>query len=141
MSGKTQALWALSTKLGWPILNLNLALSERLLDLTVKQRALRVASAADDLLNERPATPILIDRIEMLFHPDLKQDPLRLFQVLSRNRILVVSWPGTYLERVLTYAEPEHPEYRRYHAPEALIITTVGLRGDKLSTAQQENTA
>lgn len=141
MSGKTQALWALSTKLGWPILNLNLALSERLLDLTVKQRALRVASAADDLLNERPATPILIDRIEMLFHPDLKQDPLRLFQGLSRNRILVVSWPGTYLERVLTYAEPEHPEYRRYHAPEALIITTVGLRGDKLSTAQQENTA
>lgn len=141
MSGKTQALWALSTKLGWPVLNLNLALSERLLDLTVKQRALRVASAVDDLLNERPATPILIDRIEMLFHPDLKQDPLRLFQGLSRNRILVVSWPGTYLERVLTYAEPEHPEYRRYHAPEALIITTVGLRGDKLSTAQQENTA
>lgn len=140
-SGKTRALSALHNKQGWPILNLNLALSESLLDLTVKQRALRVASAVVGLSNEQSAASLLIDNIEMLFHPDLQQDPLRLFQSLARNRVVVVSWPGAYLERALTYAEPGHPEYRRYADPEALIIATTGHHPDNESTVQQENLA
>ena len=42
-TGKTSALQDLADERGWPLINVNLALSERLLELTSKQRALRAA--------------------------------------------------------------------------------------------------
>jgi len=57
---------------------------------------------------------VLLDNIEILFDVHLKQDPLRLLQGLSRNKTVVVAWPGRVLNDTLIYAEPEHPEYRRY---------------------------
>ena len=42
-TGKTTALRELVADKGWPLVNVNLALAERLLELTAKQRALRVA--------------------------------------------------------------------------------------------------
>lgn len=85
-SGKTSALRDLHHAHGWPLVNVNLALSEKLLELTTKQRALRVARIVDDIVEDQSGDVILLDNIEMLFHPDLSQDPLRLLQSLSRNR-------------------------------------------------------
>jgi hypothetical protein len=66
----------------------------------------------------------MLDNIEMLFHPDLHQDPLRLLQSLSRNRTIIAAWRGRCSERALIYAAPEHPEYRRFDDPDALLIVT-----------------
>jgi RNase adaptor protein for sRNA GlmZ degradation len=49
-SGKTRALKQLQTAKGWSLLNLNRALSERLLDLTSKQRRLRTADIVRGLI-------------------------------------------------------------------------------------------
>jgi hypothetical protein len=123
-SGKTSALRELEAEHGWPLVNVNLALSERLLELTARQRALRVARIVDDIAHEREGPVVMLDNIEMLFHPDLKQDPLRLLSSLSRNRTVVATWRGTLQGQALIYASPEHPEYRRFDDPQALIVPT-----------------
>lgn len=124
LSGKTSALRDLRDTHGWPLVNVNLALSEKLLELTVKQRALRVARIIDDIVQDQAGDTVLLDNIEMLFHPDLKQDPLRLLQSLSRNRTIVATWRGAQLGSSLTYATPDHPEYRRFDEPQALIVSS-----------------
>ena len=122
-SGKTPLLKALCQKHDLPYLNVNLALSQRLLDLTEKERSLRVRRLLADVIDERPADSIILDNIELLFDPSLHQDPLACLQGLSRNRTLIVAWGGNCEDGVLTYAEPGHPEYRRYERPEALIVS------------------
>lgn len=140
-SGKTSALRDLHNERGWPLVNVNLALSERLLELTAKQRALRVARIVDDIVQEQSGETVLLDNIEMLFHPDLKQDPLRLLQSLSRNRTIVATWRGAHLGTSLTYAAPDHPEFRRFEEPQALIVSCGGSRGTSGRTSAQEHSA
>lgn len=42
-------------------------------------------------------------------------DPLRALKLASRRRRLLVVWPGRLDDGgYLVYAEPGHPEYRRY---------------------------
>ena len=53
---------------------------------------------------------------------ELAQDPLKLLQSLSRNRTVVAAWPGNFDGVSLTYAEPGHPEARRYPTPQAMIV-------------------
>ena len=61
--------------------------------------------------------------ISSCFSPrNLAQDPLRLLQSLSRNRTIVAAWPGIFDGASLTYAEPGHPEARRYPTPQAVIV-------------------
>lgn len=140
-SGKTTALRRLHDERGWPLVNVNLALSEKLLELTVKQRALRVARIVDDIVREQTGETILLDNIEMLFHPDLKQDPLRLLQSLSRSRTIVAAWRGVHNGSSLTYAAPDHPEFRRFEEPQALIVSSGGVPGSSGATSAQEHSA
>ena len=122
-SGKTPLLKALCQKHDLPYLNVNLALSQRLLDLTEKERSLRVRRLLADVIDEQPADSIILDNIELLFDPSLHQDPLACLQGLSRNKTLIVAWGGSYVNGVLSYAEPGHPEYHRYERPEAVIVS------------------
>ena len=138
-SGKTIALRQLHDHRGWPLVNVNLALSERLLELTAKQRALRVARIVDDIVHEQTGDTILLDNIEMLFHPDLKQDPLRLLQSLSRNRTVVATWRGAQVGSSLTFAVPDHPEFRRFEEPQALIISTAAIGASGGASAKEHS--
>ena len=121
-AGKTLALTDLATHHKWPRLNVNLRLSEKLLDLTHRQRAVRVAGILDDTIRSEASDVVLLDNIELLFAEELAQDPLRLLQALSRNRTIIAAWPGGFDGASLTYAEPGHPEARRYPAPQAVIV-------------------
>lgn len=123
-TGKTALLSELAAQHSWPRLNVNLRLSERLLDLTHRQRATRVAGILDDIVRAEKSDVVLLDNIELLFADELAQDPLRLLQSLSRNRAIVAAWPGDFDGTSLTYAEPGHPEARRYHTPQAVIVKT-----------------
>lgn len=138
-SGKTSALRDLHDERGWPLVNVNLALSEKLLELTTKQRALRVARIVDDIVHEHAGDTVLLDNIEMLFHPDLKQDPLRLLQSLSRNRTIVATWRGSHIRTSLTYAAPDHPEFRRFEEPQALIVSSGDVPGSSGARSAQEH--
>ena len=56
----------------------------------------------------------LDDNIELLFDAAFQHDPLRLLQGVSRNRTIVATWNGTLQNGYLSYAVPDHPEFRRY---------------------------
>ncbi len=125
-SGKTRAMRAAAERMDCPVVNLNLMLTQRLLELTRKQRALRVKRILAEELDALPGETVMLDNIEVLFDPALAQDPLRLLQGLARNRTIASTWPGTYDGLHLTYAEPGHPEWRRHTKPEAAIVAIDG---------------
>jgi hypothetical protein len=133
---------------GAPLINVNLELSRRMLDLTERQRALQLPRLLQDICAssvERQASEVLLlDNIEILFDVKLQQDPLRLLQGLSRNKTIVAAWPGSVTDsctggygsteddarrttsdagHYLTYAIPDHPEYRRYPIRDFLVIS------------------
>ena len=104
-------------------INLGLNLSKKLLDLTERQRALKIPQLIEQLIGCNAETTPLLDHIEILFEPALKQDPLRLLQGLSRNRAILVIWNGQVENNYLTYAEPEHPEYHQYPIHDLNILS------------------
>jgi len=136
--GKTAALLELAARHDWPRLNVNLRISEKLLDLTHRQRAVRVAGILSDITSEAASDVVLLDNIELLFAKDLSQDPLRLLQSLSRNRTVVAVWPGLFDGTYLSYAEPGHPEARRYATPQAVIIRVDDTEQVKSMSASEE---
>lgn len=120
-SGKTSALERLAGDLGVEVINLNLELSRRLLELTDRQRRLELPAVLDEIVEE--AGPVvLLDNTELLFDTSLQHDPLRSLQELSRNRTVVASWSGDLQNGYLTYAAPDHPEYRWYPAGELVTV-------------------
>ncbi len=125
-SGKTALLQTTAAVNGWPLINLNQRVSELLLELTQRQRALRVPRIVGDVIVATGSDVVLVDNLELLFSPDLAQDPLRLLQGLARNRTVVASWPGIMVGNQLTYADPSHPEYRRYPEPDTLWLSLPG---------------
>ena len=122
-SGKTSLLQEVSKQTGFRYINLNLELSRALLELTERQRILRLPLLIDEIIGKTGDQVVLIDNIEILFEVSLKQDPLRLLQQISRNRTVVATWNGTIAGGYLTYAAPNHPEYRRYPAHDLLVVT------------------
>ena len=121
-TGKTTALQDIHERTGIPLINGNLELSRRMLELTGRQRALQLPRLLAESVNASGGDVVLLDNIELLFDVSLKQDPLRLLQGLSRNKTLVVAWNGSVNSGHLTYAVPEHPEYRRYVISDLLIV-------------------
>ena len=120
-SGKTGVLRDIAEEFGTSVINVNLALSTELLELTAKQRSLRLPGILDQIADKAPL-PVVLDNLEILFDKDLKQDPLRLLQGISRNRPVVASWNGAITSGKLIYAESGHPEYRSYDSVDALIV-------------------
>ena len=122
-SGKTAALQSLSRELGLDILNVNAELSQLLLEMTVKQRALQVPKLLAQI-TANAGKIVLFDNLELLFDAKLQQNPLQLLQKLSRNKTIVAAWSGKVNNGKLIYAEADHPEHHVYDAKELTIITT-----------------
>ena len=120
-SGKTGLLLDFAKDFATSVVNVNLALSNELLEQTAKQRALRLPGILDEITGKAPS-PLVLDNLEILFDKDLQQDPLRLLQSISRNRAVVASWNGNIKSGKLLYAEIGHPEYRSYDSVDALIV-------------------
>jgi hypothetical protein len=120
-SGKTGVLRDVAEHLGSSVINVNLALSGELLELTAMQRSLQLPGILDQIA-EQVQSPVVLDNLEILFDKGVKQDPLRLLQGISRNRAVVASWNGTMNSGRLQYAQTGHPEYRSYDSVDALIV-------------------
>ena len=122
-AGKTIALKDVRDRTGVPLVNVNLELSRRMLELTGRQRALQLPHLLREIVSYGDNEMILLDNIEVLFDLTLQQDPLRLLQGLSRNKTVVVAWNGSVANGSLTYATPDHPEYRRYPIRDHLVVS------------------
>lgn len=81
-----------------------------------------------DLLDREIGQLALLDNLEILFHPDLELDPLRLLQKLSRNRTIVAAWNGSAHDGYLIYAKAGHPEYRRYPMNDLRVVLLEGAK-------------
>jgi len=113
-SGKTKALQEVSASVSAPLINVNLELSRRMLDLTERQRALQVPRLLRGIVREATGEVVLLDSIQLVFDVRLEQEPLHLLQRLSRNKTVVAAWSGSIVDGHITYAVPGHPEYWRY---------------------------
>lgn len=122
-SGKTTALQTVARNLGCQLLNVNLELSKKMLELTRTQRSRQVERLLKEVIAAAPGDVVLLDNLEILFDTALELQPLRLLQVLNRNRTIVASWNGSFQGATLIYAEPGHPEFMQFKQPEAVIIT------------------
>lgn len=122
-AGKTTALQGVQKRIGAPLINVNLDLSRRMLDLTERQRALQLPRLLREIINDTAGGVVLFDNIEILFDVSLKQDPLRLLQGLSRNKTVVAAWNGFIAGNHMTYAVPDHPEFRRYLIRDFLVAS------------------
>ena len=121
-SGKTAALQALAQNSGCQLVNVNLELSRKMLELTRTQRSRHVEGLMKEVIAAVPGDVVLLDNLEILFDTELEVEPLRLLQVSSRNRTIVASWNGSYQDGTLTYAEPGHPEFIQFKQIEAIVI-------------------
>ena len=121
-SGKTALLNEAARELGQSIININLELSQRLLEMTNKRRVLKVSAKFDEVLAPCPEYAIL-DSTEILFDVSLKQDPLALLKRISRNRTIIASWNGSIDNGKLIYSETGHPEYRTYNPTDIQVVS------------------
>lgn len=121
-AGKTAALQDVHERTMAPLVNVNLELSRRMLDLTERQRALQLPRLLAEIVGASAADVVLLDNVEVLFDVSLKQDPLRLLQGLSRNKTVVAAWSGSIDGDHMVYATPDHPEYKRYPLRDFLVV-------------------
>lgn len=91
--------------------NLNLLLANKLKELPVSKRKRAVKDILREAINEVNDEIVYFERIEYLFDEELNQDPLKLFEYLSGNKVLLIKWPGYVNGNGLSYGTPEHPEY------------------------------
>jgi ABC-type glutathione transport system ATPase component len=75
-SGRTAAIRSLADVEKVPVLNVGAEISRRLLDLTERQRVLRLPKLLEEAVAAFPSDIALLDNTEVLFNPVLKQDPL-----------------------------------------------------------------
>ena len=122
-AGKTAALQDVHERTAAPLVNVNLGLSRRMLDLTERQRALQLPRLLAEIVGASAADVVILDNVEVLFDVSLKQDPLRLLQGLSRNKTVVAAWSGSIDGEHMVYATPDHPEYKRYPLRDFLVVT------------------
>lgn len=122
-SGKTNTLQSIGQRTGCKVLNVNLELSKKMLELTRTQRSRQVEKLLKELIAATQGQVVLLDNLEILFDTALDVEPVRLLQVASRNRPTVASWTGSYSNGTLTYAEPGHPEFAQFNQVDAVVIT------------------
>ncbi len=109
---------ALQQQYGWPLFALGEELTPRLLPLLPRERERAIQRLLAERIHVAPSGPLLVTQIDLLFEPSLQLDPLLLLRGLSRQRPLVVTWPGSYNNGVLTYAVPEHSHYHTWPRPD-----------------------
>lgn len=98
-------------EIGVTQLNINMLLATKVKELPISKRKRAVKDILREVINGVDGEIIYFERIEYLFDEELKQDPIRLFEYLSGNKVLLVKWPGKVHESGLVYATPDHPEY------------------------------
>lgn len=119
-------LWPLlqpvTSELNLALVNVSLALSKRLLAKKPQHRAALASDLLDEVIEAVPGDVLLLGALELLFEPGLRLSPLPALQRLARRRPIVAAWSGEARDGYLFYAQPDHPEYRRYPLDDLVFI-------------------
>ena len=97
-------------------IDLNAAISERLIAVAKRERAREVALTTSEIVSNIEGDTGLVSGLEILFDRNLAVDPFRLLASCAKTKTLLVCWPEEVSESGISYAVPSHPEYRRYRA-------------------------
>lgn len=120
-TGKTQLLREFARAHESSVIDLGAELPPFLFDSPIQRRPVAAADRVGELIRDAGDIAI-VDDVEILFDPGLKLDPLKLLQDNARNRTIIAAWPGSISSDELTFAEPGHPEFRAYSAPNVLAL-------------------
>jgi hypothetical protein len=105
--------------------NISLELSKGLMDIPKTKRSARVHKCLAKILHKFNSDVLWIERMQILFHPELEFNPIKFFQNVSRNKTIILSWDGEYKNNKLIYAKPGHQEYRVYSEIDAQIFDEI----------------
>lgn len=105
-------------------------LCEKLLPLANKRRVDEVEAFLAELIAVQTTAPVLLERIQILFEPSLQLDVLRCLKVLSKQRTLIIDWPGAYNGVALSFSQPGKPDYFYYSESELSSIPVLWLTGN-----------
>ena len=94
---------------GQSVVNLGVALSEKLYLLPLEERINSVTSILFSLI--QPYAAVSLTHIELLFTDYLRLDVIRTLLSMCRNRKICLVWPGEQMDNRLIYATPNMPEY------------------------------
>lgn len=114
-SGKTALLKAVAPTAGARYLNLNLALSERLLTVPRSQYddGVTVHRLVDEICDELShGEPLFVDNVELLFSPELGRiNPVDTFKRIARQRPVVLALPGRRIGGQIEYSQVGRADY------------------------------
>lgn len=105
-----------------PLLSVSALFGIELLEQPFHERARIAARTFRALLRPYHGQLVLLDRIALLFLPELRLNPLQLLIDASRSGPLVAAWPGAWDGQTLSYATSGHPEHRVYQCPAGLVV-------------------
>lgn len=109
----------------WQVVSIGRELSSFLIVASDSDQSRTARQWLENEIRGKAPGPIVCKDIDLLFHPSLKLDPLILFRQSSRHTKLIVLWPGSYKDGVLSYAVPEHKHYRFWKNLEGIEIKGV----------------
>lgn len=126
-SGKTALLKDVAAEINGKYVNLNLALTERLLTLPRRKYDDRVRAhkLIDELCDQLSLNrePLLIDNVEILFSPGLgKLNPIDTFKRMSRQHPVVVPLPARRVGRYAEYAKIGQADHLRMSLAEYVYL-------------------
>lgn len=104
------------------VLSLGEVLSKELLKIDKNVRNSEVEKTLKQIITSINKDELIITDIDILFNPAYKLDIIRLFIQLSRNRRVIVQWPGKLDSQNLVYSSQEYEDYSRYSIRDYDII-------------------
>lgn len=122
-SGKTRALRSAAAENDWPLVDLGLNLATELADVPPARRPGVAPAVVERLVAATQSRVVAVDDIEVLFESSLQLKPLELLKRVSRSRVVVASWPGSYADERLQYAIPGRPEHLSLEASDVSVVS------------------
>jgi len=110
--GKSAVLKEVQRRTGAALIDLSNALSHEMVDLDSAQRAQELPRLLAEVVNGAAGDAVILDSPELIFHPSIKEDPLKMLRTLSHSRTLVVAWSGAIEGDELTHTRWDQTDHR-----------------------------
>ena len=104
-TGKTRIINKIKENTNTVYINLNLVLSEKLLNHSSKEQQYKVEELLHETIEQNQNKTLLFDNNEILFDPNLNLDVLNLFKKISRHQTCIISWTGLLTDGKLRFSE------------------------------------
>ena len=108
----------------YQLININILLSQRLIDYDIKQRNQQALIEINNILT-LPGDKVYLKRYQVLFTPQYGINVLKLFCEIAKQRHIAVRWCGQISDRTLVYSIPESKDYNMYQIDDYDVICLI----------------